>query len=383
MSKKPLLYCLILVWLAACIPPQGNLSSAPVANLATPTAAATPLASATPLPTRSPAALVKTPEINPLTGLPAGAQLLNRRPILVKVENLPRANRPQWGLSFADHVYEYYTEEGTTRFGAVYYGQNAEKVAPIRSARFFDIQLIEMYKAIFVFGNAYQDLLEELFSRSFSERLLVEQPGSCPYLCRVEVNFENILMTNTEALGEYIQQLGIDNSPQELNGLVFQPEPPSGGEDATQIFVRFSGAIYNRWDYDSSSAKYQRYSDAENDLSWSNEVYELLTDRLTGEPIAADNLVILLAEYVPLVKTEEAEVNDVNLIGSGQAYVARDGRLYNAQWQRQKPDDLITLVGEDGAPFPLKPGQTWFEVLGKTSRLKQEGTTWRFVFWMP
>lgn len=383
MSKKPLLYYLILVWLAACIPPQGNLSSAPAANLAAPTAAAAPLASATPLPTRPPAALVEAPEINPLTGLPAEARLLGRRPILVKVENLPRANRPQWGLSFADHVYEYYTEEGTTRFGAVYYGQNAEKVAPIRSARFFDIQLIEMYKAIFVFGNAYQDLLEELFSRSFSDRLLVEQPGSCPYLCRVEVNFENILMTNTEALGEYLQQLGIDNGPQELNGLVFQPEPPIGGEEAAQIFVRFSGAIYNRWDYDAPSAKYQRYSDAENDLSWSNEVYELLTDRLTGEPIAADNLVILLAEYVPLVKTEEAEVNDINLVGSGQAYVARQGRLYNAQWQRQKPGELITLVGEDGAPFPLKPGQTWFEVLGKTSRFKQEGATWRFVFWMP
>ena len=34
-------------------------------------------------------------------------QILNRRPILIKVENLPRKDRPQYGLSLADIVYEY------------------------------------------------------------------------------------------------------------------------------------------------------------------------------------------------------------------------------------------------------------------------------------
>ncbi len=385
LMKRSLLCCCLLLALAACAPAQGQAISNPVAvpNQAA-TATALPAASATPLPAASPTAIAEVPQINPLTGLPAEAQLLNRRPILVKVENLPRNNRPQWGLSFADHVYEYYTEEGTTRFAAVYYGQNAEKVAPIRSARFFDIQLIQMYKAVFIFGNAYEDLLNELFSRSFADRLLVEQPGSCPYLCRTEVNYENILMANTATLGEYLQQLGIDNSLQDLHGLAFQDDLPAGGQEVSQIFVRFSGAIYNRWDYDAASGRYLRYSDAENDLDWDNEVYEQLTDRLTGQPIAVDNLVILLAEYVPLVKTEESEVNDVNLTGGGLAYVARQGRLYPVRWQHTTAADMITLVDEDGAPFPLKPGQTWFEVMGKGTRSKQEDSgAWRFVFWMP
>ena len=46
-------------------------------------------------------------------------------------ENLPRNHRPKYGLSAADLVYEYYTEAGTTRFIALFYGQDAETVGPI------------------------------------------------------------------------------------------------------------------------------------------------------------------------------------------------------------------------------------------------------------
>jgi Protein of unknown function (DUF3048) N-terminal domain len=51
----------------------------------------------------------------------------------VSVSNLPRNVRPQWGFSLAGHVYEYYTEEGTTRFAAVFYGQNATIIWSARS----------------------------------------------------------------------------------------------------------------------------------------------------------------------------------------------------------------------------------------------------------
>ena len=74
--------------------------------------------------------------INPLTGLaPADPALLDRRPVLVKIENLPRSDRPQWGLSLADLVYEYHTEEGTTRFAAIYYGNNATQIGPVRDRK--------------------------------------------------------------------------------------------------------------------------------------------------------------------------------------------------------------------------------------------------------
>ncbi len=52
--------------------------------------------------------------VDPLTGLPVSdPALLQRRPMLIKVSNLPRNVRPQWGLSLADLIFEYYTEEGS------------------------------------------------------------------------------------------------------------------------------------------------------------------------------------------------------------------------------------------------------------------------------
>ncbi len=102
-------------------------------------------------------------DLDPLTGLkPDSPELLDRRPVIVKIQNLPRP-REQWGVSAADLVYEYYTEEGSTRFSAVFYGSNPDMVAPIRSARWFDMHLIRMYGANFVFGSAYSDLLHALF----------------------------------------------------------------------------------------------------------------------------------------------------------------------------------------------------------------------------
>jgi hypothetical protein len=321
--------------------------------------------------------------IDPLTGLPvADPALLQRRPILVKVQNLPRP-RLQWGLTRADHVYEYYTEQGTTRFAAVFYGQNAEQVAPIRSARFVDMQLIQMYKAIFVFGSAYKDLLDLLFKGEYASRLLLEQPDSCPAICRYDPNEKNFLTTNTKALQTYVDQMGIDNSPQDLSGYTFSSAAPGGGEAADQIYVRYSGAIYNRWDFDAGSGRYLRFSDQQDDLKYNNEVYEPLVDQLNGQQVGADTLVFVLADYQLINKNAEGEVYDIKLLGSGMAYAARDGRLYTLTWKREKDADLVQLYDEYGNIFPLKPGQTWFELLGYSSNIKREGSQWRFTFYIP
>lgn len=93
--------------------------------------------------------------INPLTGLAvADPAILERRPMVVKITNYPRSVRPQSGLSRADIVYEYYMERGIPRFIAIFYGQDAEYVGPVRSGRFFDEHIFKMYDGVFVFGSA-------------------------------------------------------------------------------------------------------------------------------------------------------------------------------------------------------------------------------------
>ncbi|MCE1255023.1 MAG: DUF3048 domain-containing protein, partial [Anaerolineae bacterium] len=320
-------------------------------------------------------------EINPLTGLKSTEpDLLNRRPIVVKVENLPRNNRPQFGLSRADLVYEYHTEEGTTRYAAVFYGQNATRVGPIRSGRWFDINLVHMYKSIFIFGSAYERLLNHLLESDFGDRIILEGPVTAEALKRFDPNGQNLLLADLSKLQGIFDYYHIDNSPQDLSGMTFDQKTPEGGKDVQRIFVRYSGAIYNRWDYDAASNRFLRFVDAEDDINREKEVYVQMVDRETEAPITADNVVILLAKNFVV----EPNVYDIELTGSQTAYLLRDGKILEVKWKREKDEDVLSLVDANGDPVAFKPGTTWFEVLSLPAEVKNIADgEWRFGFIMP
>lgn len=315
-------------------------------------------------------------DINPLTGLKvANPALLDRRPMLIKVSNLPRDVRPQWGLSLADIVFEYYTEEGTTRFAALFYGNDAQMVGPIRSGRFIDGHLVRGYKAVFAFGSAYQAEMNRYLDSEYASRLVVEGP-STP-LTRYDPNGYNYLMVNTADLSAYATRIGV-NGKQVLNGMSFKPAAPEGGQPGTQAFVRYSGSIYNRWDYDPATGKYLRFSDTLDDFNIQNEKYAQLTDRLTDKPIAFDNVVFLYVTH----ELYSPGIYDILLSGSGAAVAFRDGQAYQVTWQRNDTD-VVSLTNPDGTPFAFKPGATWFEVVGFSSTVKQTNQSWRFTHQMP
>jgi hypothetical protein len=316
-------------------------------------------------------------DVDPLTGLPvADPALLIRRPMLIKVSNLPRNVRPQWGLSLADIVFEYYAEEGSTRFAGIFYGKDASMVGPIRSGRFIDDDLVRGYKAVFAFGSAYVAEMNRFNASDFAARMVVEGPGKP--LTRYDPNGYDYLMVDTATLSAYATKQGY-NGVQNLDNMSFKLEGPAGGQPGTQVYVHYSGAIYNRWDYDVASGKYLRYSDTTtvNNVG-QTEQYTQLNDRLTKQPIAFDNVVIL---YV-IHDLYSPGIYDILLSGSGDAVAFRDGQAYKVQWQRNNAD-VVSLTAQDGSPFPFKPGTTWFEVIGLQSTAAQMGQSWRFTHVMP
>jgi len=360
----------------------------------TPTVLPSPLPSATATPVQPTVYQTPTPgypeagfgpnkfprDINPLTGLSTDPALLDRRPMLVKVSNLPREVRPQSGLSCADIVFEYYTEEGTTRFIAIYYGQDAEQVGSIRSARFFDEHIIRMYRGFFVFGSGDTHVLDRLYGHGIDERLILEWQAGCPAMCRPDP-LTNFLMADTVAVREYIHEQGISDERQPLDGMRFQMQPPEAGQAVNQIFAWYSAVIYNRWDYDPPSGRYYRYVDVENTFDGQPEVYKPLRDALGDIPIATDNVVVLLVPHD--FYSESPEIVDIQLYGSGQAYAFRDGQAYELEWARPDETGVLHLYTKGGEIFSLKPGTTWFEVMGISTILKQNEGAWRFEMRFP
>lgn len=320
----------------------------------------------------------------------ADFMLLERRPLAVKIQMFPRGQRPPWGISLADIVFDYYQNFGLTRFHAIFYGQNAETVGPIRSARLLDLQLVNMYKTIFAFGSAEQRTYSKLFGAEFAPRLVVEGLAKCPPMCRVEPNSYNYLVTNTADLETYAEQQGVDNVRQNLDGMSFAAIPPANGQGGQQLFVRHSISAYNNWSYDPASGRYLRFQDTQEAYDLQSETYEPLIDRLNGQQIAADNVVVLIAIHKYAFGSQPGlnEVIDITLSGSGPAYAFRDGQAYQVTWNRPSTEAALFLTFPDGTQFPLKPGNTWFEVVGKSSKITTDtasppGGIWHFQHVIP
>jgi hypothetical protein len=297
----------------------------------------------------------------------------------------PRGQRPPWGISLADIVFDYYQNNGVTRFNAIFYGNDSEKVGPIRSARLLDAHLIKMYKAIFIFGSADWRILERLRGGDFSDRIIMEKWGICPPLCRIDPEGYNYLMVNTKELSEFVDDNKIRDERQNLDGMSFNPSPPETSLSGQQAFVRISYAAYNRWDYDETSQRYLRYQDMIEALAGEEELAPML-DGINNEQISAANVVILLTTYKYAYQSKAGanEVFDIRLNGTGEAVAFRDGNAYLVNWLRDENNTVLYLTFPDGTPYTFKPGNTWFQVIGRTSKVESsENGNWRFDFSVP
>ncbi|NUM44658.1 MAG: DUF3048 domain-containing protein [Anaerolineales bacterium] len=326
------------------------------------------------------------PGVNPLTGLyVSDPALLARRPMAIKITNFPRRVRPQNGLNLADLVFEYYIESGLTRFITVFYGNDADLVGPVRSGRFFDEHIVRMYNAIFVFASADRRVLDTWLESDLLPRLVIPRSGNCPPLCRDEANPDyNNLYANTAALGPYVIGRGGDNNQYDLSGMRFQSIVPWGGELGMDVFVRYSRSDYNHWQYNAGTGLYERYQETEDD-NGQGESYALLYDGLTGEPVHAANVVVLMAPHQEYLNSIDTEIVQIDLTGFGTAYVFRDGRAYPATWIRSAVDQPLVLLRseESSTAFPLKPGNTFFQIISTGSEVIQESSSWRFLFKQP
>jgi hypothetical protein len=394
MRLKHIVLVLGVSWLAACAssptaisiptatPPlivtSGGPAVADSTELAAPT---TPEPTSTTAPTMpAPTAVIVTPatvsqfgpatfpdNVDPFTGLQvADASVLNRRPLAVKVSEFPRRVRPQDGLSFADLVFEHYAEAGVSRMTAIFLGNDSPKVGSIRSARLIDLVLTESYKAMLITSGSSQGVLTALSKTPFYNRLIAEATGfnKCPPLCREGTQAStNNLFASTADLWKTTDSLGL-NGRQNLPGLAFFPTPPAGGQPATTIHIEFqAGVNINEWRYDAASGRYQRWVDTDTAGQLAPH-----TDAVNGQQLSAANVVVLYANHVTSVDPEDFGNGghcgyEIQLWNSGPAKVFRDGQAYDATWTRFKSADEIGLVGADQQALPLKPGNTWFEVI--------------------
>ena len=330
--------------------------------------------------------LTIAPDVNPLTGRKAeNLQNLQRRPVAVKISTFPRgAVRPnQYGLSQADVVYEYYIEDGLTRFIAVYYSQDAARAGPVRSGRYFDEYVMRMYRSSLVFANADERVENHLLETDLLPLLFLPRDNNCPPLCRdTSVKGYNNMYVDTSGVGLMLS----DNSRQELRSYLFGPLLyPLSYPLIDRIYTHYSIYSYNYWQYDPISQVYKRFSDdADAPAVGVDEVYAPHIDHLTGEQLAADNVIVLVVPHIFHNEFDRADqLIDITLNGSGDGYLFRDGRMVEVKWIRDEMGQPIRLEDRFGQPIPMKPGVTYYQVIDTESSISQSGNNMEYYFFIP
>jgi hypothetical protein len=110
-------------------------------------------------------------------------------------------------------------------------------------------------------------------------------------------------------------------------------------------------------------------------------VYKPLRDALIDGPISADNVVVLLMPHT--FYSVSPEMVEMGFYRSGPAYAFRDGQVYELEWVRANEAGLYSLYTSDGSVYPFKPGTTWFEVMGLSTKMVQDESAWRFEMRFP
>ena len=314
--------------------------------------------------------------VNPLTGLLVeDSTLLDRRPVLIKVSNYPASGRPHAGLSFADIVFEYYIGYGSNRFMALYYGQDASQIGPVRSGRLIDPYLVTLYEGILGFESAYVTVFDHIVN-ILGNRAISGQV--CPAICDDGRGFVTSVFADSALLSDLAEERGVVNQKYTLEGMAFDPQTPAGGEAGSDALVIYSNLNRGEWRYDEASGTYLRW--IEDTTSGELEMIPLV-DRLTEDQLAFSNVVILFANHTEYAETLY-DVDIWNSVGQ-RAIVFRDGQAYDITWTTPRIDQPIKFIDANGDILPLKPGNTWVVIMGIYSNVMESEGSWTFNFQVP
>ncbi len=311
--------------------------------------------------------------VNPLTGLKVeDPSNLLLPPALVSVTNFPVSARPQAGLSYSPVVFEMYIGEGMSRFLAVFYGDypkeavnndNATKdltsaIGPVRSGRLPYESLRKLYNGFLVMASAYKTVAAQL--NDYTN--IYASDGS-------DVNSAMIDATKLAALAKVRQQQLGQNA---LSGQHFDTAVPAGGQDGKVMWLPYNFLNQIFWRYNAADGSYHRFQDKAD-----GKTFTEFTDRLNGQPLTYENVVVLFADHHRYAETL-IDI-DMSYITRMPALLFRDGKMYNIFWTTKNEEyekttgkvRPIRFIDANGNPFPLKPGQTWVEIVPTGTRYNE------------
>jgi len=222
------------------------------------------------------------------------------------------------------------------------------------------------------------NLIPAVYRRSFIEALGAAASAGFPVHLKVDTGMHRVgaspevaeqltgVQTAYGSDPENISSAGLEASelgglpcrhgkPSSLAGLAFDPAAPAGGDSAEFLRVIYNTFNQVGWEYEAAQGAYLRSQDK---ADGSGTLYPTL-ENLTGEQLAFENVLVLFANH-HFVKPTIIEIN-LMFVEEHRGLLFRDGLVFPVTWSTLRGE--LRLSDGQGNPLPLKPGQTFLEVV--------------------
>lgn len=307
---------------------------------------------AQPKPYDIPLAITKKPPAkkyySPLTGLEVPDEATTKRQVTgIMIENSPDA-RPQSGLKSAGVVFEAIAEGGITRFLTLFQEARPGLIGPVRSVRPYYVEWAAAFDESLAHIGGSARALQMIRSGNYGHDIDQFFNANAYWRATDRAAPHNVY-TNFDKLDALNQSKGYVSSTFEGFPRVTR-EVPSKTVTAKNITVNISGALYNStYAYDVTSNSYFR-----------SEGGAPHTDREAGQLTPK---VVIVIKIPMTLGFEDGNREQINTIGSGQAYVFQNGTITEGTWSKADAKAQIHFKDATGKDIPLNPGQTWITAL--------------------
>ena len=295
------------------------------------------------------------------TSVLSGREGIDGPVLAVKIDDTNAAH-PQIGVEDAEIVYIEQVEAGLTRLAAIYSTVIPQRIGPVRSARISDIDILNQFgRVAFAYSGAQRKLLPVIAAANL-EDLGAQRQSPTIYTTDPARRSPFAMVLRADLL---MQKIKDNNLPVDLAksvGFVFG-DLPEGGKPVQQVVMNWPSATYSaQW--------------SEKESRWHLSHNGKLNLAESGIVLGPTTLVI------QMVKISPSEYGDKfggitplsETVGTGKAYVLRNGEVFSATWNRPFPDSGTTFSLADGSTMNFAAGQIWVALTDREPEF-----TWRTV----
>jgi hypothetical protein len=337
----------------------------------------------TPRPSPSPRPTIA----DPLNGAGVSPASVRHRIAAVMIDNFPDA-RPQSGLYDADLVYEVEAEGGITRYLALFLGNAASEVGPVRSARTYFVDLARPYDPFFAHAGQNDDVIDVLKTLRAGGFADMDQIQHTPeaFWRDDSRDMPHNLYASVVKMREVGPTYGYPDSTFTGRGFEFEDDRAGarGGTASSTLSSPSADAPLSAAAVPASpplvpEAVLSFWQDYDVHFVWDGIAYERFIDgqaqhdRDDDRPYEVSDIVVV---WVPAKVLDAVGDLHMDVYGTFPALLVRQGRVAAGNWNASGATTLPTLTGEDGSPLQLTRGQIYVEVMPQGSSVKIGKQSW-------